>query len=403
MHTHKQKLGFAAATTALLMTFAASATPIPLYDIYRRANAVDYSDLSLTAVVYFIGAITALLVFGRMSNHLGRKPVTFLAFGLAAVASMLLLHVTGAPPLVLGRLLLGLACGLASSAIASYVVDSAPASPPWLPAVVVANAPMVGLTLGALASGTLVEYGPYPRTLSYLVVLAGLAACAVLVFLSKETVTRTPGLLSALRPSFTLPQTDRRLYPVAACTFVATWALGGFFQAYGPSITAEQLGTQSTVAAALVFSSFLLPSAIGGPLTGRFSPAKAQRLGMVVFTLAVAGLLVSLKLSLIVPFLLASAVAGTAQGAVVTGSIRSLLVGVSKQERAGVLSLIYATSYTGAAIPSFIAGRLSQFMDLFHIALCYGGLAVLSCILILSFARDQHAREMTNAQECIEC
>lgn len=398
-----KKLGFLAATLSLVTAFAASATPIPLYDIYRRADGLGYGDLSLTAVVYFLGAITALLVFGRISNHFGRKPVAFLTFGLAAAACVVLLDVDSAAPLILGRLLLGLACGLASSAVASYVVDNAPLSPAWLPAVVVANSPMVGLTVGALVSGALVEYAPLPRMLCYLVVLGGLAVCAVLVALSGETVERKPGLLASLRPAFTLPQSDRRLYPVAACTFVATWALGGFFQAYGPSIVANQLGTRSTVTAALAFSSYLLPSAIGGPLSGRLSPARAQRLGMVVFTLAVAGILLSLKVSAIGAFLLASAVAGAAQGAVVTGSIRSLLAGITAQERAGVLSLIYATSYAGAAVPSFVAGQLSRFMDLFQIAVWYGVLALAACAAILAFARDPFTSEVADAQRCNAC
>lgn len=373
----------------MVMMFAASATPIPLYDIYRRANGLTYNDLSLTAVVYFIGAITALLVLGRISNHVGRKPAVFLAFGFASTATVILLDVGSGLPLIVGRFLLGLSCGLASSSIASFVVDSAQTSfPKWLPAVVVANSPMVGLTMGALASGALVEYGPYPRTLCYLVVLVGLLACAVCVALSKETVRRTPRLLASLRPSFSLPQADRRLYPVAACVFVATWALGGFYQAYGTSITSTQLATQSTLTAAAVFSSYLLPCAIGGPFSARLSPANAQRLGMVVFTLAVIGSLVSLKQSMTIPFLLTSALAGAAQGAAVTGSIRSLLEDVSASQRAGVLSLIYATSYAGAAVPSFIAGQLSKFMGLFQIAICYGALAIVACCLVLLFARN---------------
>lgn len=383
------KIGFVAATASMLMMFAASATPIPLYDIYRKANGLTYGDLSLTAVVYFIGAITALLILGRISNHLGRKPAVFLAYGFAVAATLILLDVKSGLPLVLGRFFLGLACGLASSSIASFVVDNTqPTFPKWLPAVVVANSPMVGLTLGAVISGTLVEIAPYPRVLCYIVVLVGLMVCAVCVALSKETVSQTPGVLGSLRPSFSLPASSRRLYPVAACVFVATWALGGFYQAYGTSITSSQLGTQSTLVAAIVFSSYLLPCAIGGPISARLAPASAQRIGMVLFTLAVLGSLIALHYSMTLAFLLASAIAGAAQGAAVTGSIRSLLENVSAKDRAGVLSLIYATSYAGAAVPSFIAGQLSKFMGLFQLAACYGVLAVLSSVLVLFFASN---------------
>lgn len=388
MKTLRNNIGFIAATLSMLMAFAASATPIPLYDVYRRSEGLSYSDLALTAVVYFIGAITALLIFGRISNHLGRKPVAFITFGLSAVATVLLLDVNGAVPLVVARLLLGLSCGLASSAIAAYVVDSAPPSLGWLSAVIVGNSPMVGLTLGALASGMLVEYGPYPRVLCYWIVLAEMAVVCALVFLGKETVERKPGLVASFRPSFSLPHTYRRLYPIAACLFVATWALGGFFQAYGPSIAADQLGSKSTITAAIVFSSFLLPSAIGGPLSARLSPVKAQRFGIGVFTLAVGGVIFAVNASMIVLFLSMSAIAGAAQGVALTGSIRSLLDGITSQDRAGVLSLIYATSYTGAAVTSFLAGQLSKFMDLFQLVSCYGVLAVVACVITLVFARE---------------
>jgi hypothetical protein len=83
-----------------------------------------------------------------------------------------------------------------------------------------------------------------------------------------------------------------------------------------------------------------------------------------------------------------SAVAGAAQGVALTGSIRSLLDGISSQDRAGVLSLIYATSYTGAAVTSFLAGQMSKFMDLFQLVSCYGGLAVIASIITLVFARN---------------
>lgn len=391
--------GFIAAALSLLMVFAASATPIPLYDLYRREEGLTYSDLSLTAVVYFIGAVVALLIFGRISNHLGRKPAAFITFTLAALASLILLDVSSAAPLIVGRLLLGLASGLASSAIASFVVDTAPLSQEWLPAAIVSNSPMVGLTIGAFSSGTLVEFAPLPRDLCYIVVLTGLAVCTILIAFSKEPVTTKPGLIASLKPKFSLPHRDRRLYPLAACTFVATWALGGFFQAFAPSIAANQLGSNSTLMAALIFSSYLIPGAFSTPLAARLSPANAQRFGMVTFTLAICGLLLSLKLALLAPFIISSVIAGAAQGIVLTGSTRSLLSGVLMQQRAGILSLIFATSYAGAASTTLIAGQLSHFLNLFQLACCYGVLALIACIITLVFARTAKAPSLSSSND----
>lgn len=388
MKKYSDTLGFVAATVSFLMVFAASATPIPLYDIYHQSEGLTYNDLALTAVVYFIGAITALLIFGRISNHLGRKPVAYLIFFLTAVATIILLDVNSAATVIIGRLLLGLACGLASSALTAFIADNGAQLPHWLPSAVISNSPMVGLTIGALLSGSLVELAPFPRTLCYLVILVILALCTVLIALSQETIGKNPGIIASLKPKLLLPQADKRLFPIAAITFVSTWAMGAFYQAFGPSIAADWLNTHNTVMIALLFASYLLPSALGGPFTAKFTPADVQRVGMGIFTFAVLGIIFSLKYSNITAFLLSSALAGTAQGAVLTGSIRSLLADITLEQRAGVLSLIYATSYSGAVLTSFIAGQLSHHMDLFHVSLFYLFLAATAFIVVFIFAKN---------------
>jgi hypothetical protein len=49
---------------------------------------------------------------------------------------------------------------------------------------------------------------------------------------------------------------------------------------------------------------------------------------------------------------------------------------------------VYAISYTGAAVPSLIAGQLARVLSLFDIALGYGALAALACVMTLVRARN---------------
>lgn len=132
MESTGNKLTFWAATLSLAATFAASASPIPLYGIYQRQYGVNYFELSLSSVVYFVGAVTALLVFGRLSNHLGRRNISLLTIALAALASMTFLTVHSVTPLLIGRLLQGLACGLASTVLVAWIVDCAGNVPKWI-------------------------------------------------------------------------------------------------------------------------------------------------------------------------------------------------------------------------------------------------------------------------------
>jgi MFS family permease len=140
--------GFVAATCSLVAVFAASASPIPLYVLYSRSDALTHADLALTAVAYFVAVMGALLVLGRLSNHVGRRPVALAALGVTALGCLILTQVHSVAPLIAGRMLQGLGAGLASSALTAFIVDSAPVSPSWLASAVTTGAPMIGLTAG---------------------------------------------------------------------------------------------------------------------------------------------------------------------------------------------------------------------------------------------------------------
>ncbi|HBO1017310.1 TPA: MFS transporter [Pseudomonas aeruginosa] len=373
---------FLGASLSLLVVYASSASPIPLYGLYRAEDGLSYGDLSLSAVVYFVGAVTALLVFGRLSSHLGRRPLSLLALLLAALGCVVLMTVHTPAPLLIGRLAQGLGCGLASTALSAWLVDSAPLKPRWLAPAITSCGPMVGLTFGGLGSGALVDYAPLPRLLPFVLILILIVPCVLLVVLGRESITRRPGALASLRPRVALPDAARRAFPMAAWAFICTWAFGGFYQAFGPAMAREQLHSASALAAALVFASLMAPSLLGASLAGRVRPQLAQWSGMLFFALAVGGVLLSLSQGHLLFFLIASALAGIGQGATLSGSIQTMVEGTALEERAGVLAAIYATSYSGAAIPTLIAGRLSSHFSLLQVASAYGALACVGCIAV---------------------
>jgi MFS family permease len=386
-HLPRRRLGFVAAAVSLVAVFAASGAPIPLYERYRAANGLSTGDLSIAAVSYFVAVMLALVVFGRLSDHLGRRPVSIIAVILAAAGCLSLLDVTSLAVLVPGRILQGLACGLGSSAVAAYIIDLAPERPRWLAATTAAGAPLIGLTIGAVGSGALAEYGPAPEQTPYLAATLLLAVCAVLLLASPEAVTRRPGAPSSLRPHVHLPQAIRPLLPAAIAVFYGTWALGGFYQAFSPTISAENLGTRNTLVAGIVFASFMAPYAFGGPLTGRLAPLTAQRAGITVFALAVVGIVLGLHTGTVITVIVCGIIAGAAQGAAFTGSMRALLARTSTAHRAGLMSTVYLFSYGGAAVPSLISGRLAAFLALDQISLGYAALAVIAAIIVLVFSR----------------
>lgn len=378
---------FAAAVAGLTATFVATSSPIPLYNTYRAEQGFTNADISLTVVAYFAGTILTLLTLSRLPNHLGRKPVAVATMAVLAVGAFLLMNVTSLAVLVAGRFLMGLGAGLASSGLTAYIVDAAPTTPPWLPSVASSQAPNLGLTIGAIGSGALVQYGPWPRGLVYAAVIVMLAACAVWIASSPETVTPVPGLWRSLRPRVSFPRRVRHLLPVATAVVFSTWATGAFYQAFVPALTIEKLGTRNALVMGLVFSAYMAPAVLGAPIGGRFRPQTAQRIGMLTFLVAMTGIVGGLAVSNLPLFIVASIVGGTGQGIAVSASIRGLLHGSQPTDRAPIFGGIYLLSYAGAAIPSFISGQLSRTYSPFQLAIGYGVVALLATLVTLVFAK----------------
>src|SRR3954452_4342807 len=194
------QLAFLSAVVSLAAAFAAVGSTIPLFNIYRAEDGFTNAGISMTVVAYSVGTIGTLLTLGRLSSHVGRRPTALGSLGLLTLRCLVLLNVHHIGILIAGRLLMGLGTGLASSSLTAYIVDTAPARPTWLASVASSQTVMLGLAVGAIGSGALVQFGPWPRQLIFLIVAGLLLLSAALVAVSPETAAPTPGAWRSLRP-----------------------------------------------------------------------------------------------------------------------------------------------------------------------------------------------------------
>ena len=198
---------------------------------------------------------------------------------------------------------------------------------------------MLGLAVGAIASGALVQFGPWPRDLIYLVCVGFLLLSAALIAISPETATPTPGAWRSLLPRVRVPARVRHLLPVAAAVFLATWATGAFYQAFVPALVEDQLHTRSPLILGLVFAAYMAPSVLGAPLGGRFTSAVAQRVGMITFLAGMIGIITAIAAGALVLFIVATIVAGAGQGIAISAATRGLLHGSALADRAPIFSV----------------------------------------------------------------
>ena len=383
---------FVVSAAALLLIFVGSGSPTPLFNTYRETTSITDAHLALTTSLYFTTTALSLLLLGRLSDYLGRRAVSIAAVLLAAGGCLVLTQVNGPEVLALGRLLQGLSCGMGSTALGAFVVDTAPPRSSWLAALITGSAPPFAIPIGALFSGAIMRIPDVTPTLTYLIISVLLLTLAVLLYFCPDTVRPKPGALRSMRPYVRIPAGSGRIIFAAGAAFAATWSMGGFFQSFSASLTADHLGSTDTFVIALVFSAGVSLSPVGGALSGRLRVATAVRTGLTVFVLAVMGFITALQVGSIVWFLIAAVVAGLGQGAATTGGMRSVLSSVSAPDRAGVLATMYLICYSSGAIPSLVVGQLADVVPINVIAIGQGVLVVIAAVISMSIVRNYPPR-----------
>ena len=353
-NTLSRKAAFALLASSVLTLLASSSAPTPLYATYQARW--DFSDGIVTVIfaVYAVAVLASLLVFGSLSDHVGRRPILAVALTAQALVMIVFATASGLDVLLLARVLQGLATGAALGAIGAGLVDLHPRNGP------VANtvAALAGTASGALGSALLVQLLPAPTELVYLVMATLFLIQAAGAALIAETSPRVPGARASLRPVLGIPPAVRGALLVATPSLVAVWTLGGFYASLGPALTGVVTGTHSTI----LGGGSLFVVAISGSLTVlAFHRTEARRFALAGALLVIAGVAVvlwSVAETSTAAFFVGSAIAGAGFGAGFQGGLRTIVAPAEPHQRAGVISVAYVISYLALGLPAILAGEL---------------------------------------------
>ncbi len=354
-----------------LLMFAAAA-PSPLYAIYQADWHFSAATLTTVFAVYVVALLAAFLVAGRLSDHLGRRPVIIMALVIEAVA-MACFGIAGSVSILfIARIVQGVATGAAIGAVSAALVDLQPDGSPQLASLANSAAPTLGLAVGALTTSVLVQYGPAPLRLVYWLLLGGFAVGIAFAAVISEPGQRQPGALASLRPQAGVPRQAWRAFAAGTPALIAGWALGGLYLALGPSIAAVLLHSANAVPGGLVI--FLL-CGIGAATSivlrsGR--PRTAMMLGSVLLAVGVGGTVIAIAAGSSVGFFAATAFAGTGFGLAFLGTFRTLIALAPAGGRAGLIATIYIVSYLAFSLPVIAAGIATTHFGLRDTAIAYG-------------------------------
>jgi MFS family permease len=359
--------------------------PTPMYALY--AVRMHFAVLTTTVIFasYAAGVLTALLVFGRWSDAVGRRPVLLAGAVFALASAAVFLLADDVPLLLVGRLLSGFSAGIFTGTATAAVVEAAPPERRDRAAVMATIANVGGLGLGPLLAGVLVQYAPHPLQLSFVVhiVLVILAIAAVLIAPETSACTGRIGL-----QRLSVPAEVRPVFMTAATAAFAGFAVMGLFTAVAPSFVSGVIGISNHAVAGAMASSIFAASAISQLLARRIAPARAVAVGCAILAVGMAMLAVALHLSSLSGLIVAAVVAGVGQGISFSRGLAAVAELTPADRRAEVSSTYFVVAYVAISLPVVGEGLAAQHWGLrtagvsFAVAIAVLAVVCLAAILV---------------------
>lgn len=362
---------FGTATTILAVAcliavlFAGSTVATPLYVIYKQQLGFSEITLTLIYAVYVVGNLTALMIFGRMSDQVGRRRTAVIAIGIAIVGALVFLFAHGIASLYVARVLSGLAIGIGAGTGTAWLAELIAEQDRSRATAIATIANFIGLGLGAVISGLLAEYVALPLRTPFIVYLAALIVVAAFLAFARETVNRPLAAFTQLsvRPRAGVPSSIRPRFVAPAVTGFGAMALVAFFAALAPSVLAGELHVTSHAVAGAIFLELAAAVALIIALTRSLSSRAAMlwSLGLMLPSLA---LLVTAQLAgSLAVMIAATAICGVAAGLGYRGSLQVVNQIAPDDRRAEVVSAYFICCFLGNALPVIGIGVLSTLIS----------------------------------------
>jgi len=357
-HRNRNLLALAIVATELGVVFLGAILPTPLYPLFRHAFGFSQVTLTLIYAAYVLGNVAALLLFGRLSDQIGRRSVSLPAIGVGVVSALAFAFAAGTPWLFVARALSGFSTGLASGTATAWIAelydDRGTASR------IAAGANFFGCAAGPLLGGVLAQFAPEPLRLPFFIYLVLLIAVAGATLVAPETVTAPKPLAEvALRPRLGVPQQIWLPFVAPAVAAFATFALIAFYAALIPNLLTENLHQSAPLVAGVVVCELFGIAAVTIISTGRLG-SQAAMLGALALLLPSVWLLVGAELARSMPLLIsAAALGGVAGGFGYRGSLEVINRIAPSDRRSEVVSSYLVVCFAGNSLPVIGIGLMA--------------------------------------------
>jgi MFS family permease len=356
----QNRIALTAVAGGLAVMFIGATLPTPLYPLYREAFEFSTVTLTLIYATYVLGNLTALLLFGRLADQIGRRAASLPAIAIGIVSTLVFAVAQSAAWLFAARGLSGFSTGLASGAATAWIAELYAGRAGGGAARIAAAANLFGCAVGPLLGGLFAQFAPAPLRLCYFAYLLLLCGAAGAVFVPRETVMARKSLSEIdLQPRIGVPRGIRLQFVSPAVTGFATFSLIGFYSALISSLLGESLHQAAPLVAGAIVCQLFLVAAVVILASGRFASQTATLAALLLLPPSVwivVGAEVAHSLALLI---FAAALGGLAGGLGYRGSLEVINRIAPADRRSEVVSSYMVALFAGNSLPVIGIGLLA--------------------------------------------
>lgn len=374
----------------------ASGAPSALYPHYASAWALPTVATTAIFAVYPLVLVPVLLIFGGVSDYIGRRAAILIGLGALLVGALVLALAPDLGWVIAGRALTGVGVGFSLSPATAGMVEWSGADGSGRASSATTAATATGLALATLVSGALLEYLPDPLHLSFWVLFVVTLVVGVGVwFLPRQTAQKNRARWRPQPPR--VPAGLRMSFLAATLGVSGAYAFGAIYLSLGAQVATDLVGSHNDLVNGAILSISAIAIGVSAIALRALPPRFSITIGAIAAASALVLLIVSgLTLSL-VAFLSSSIVGGLGYSLLFSGGLGILAVTAPTHHRAGMLSSAYTVAYLLQALLAIGVGTIATTAGL-QIAIELGTIAVTVIVAIaVLFAQSRSARPVAES------
>lgn len=339
-----RRASFWTAAAVAAVSLWASAAPTTAYPLYAATWHLTPTATTAIFAVYPVVLVAFLLVFGQVSDYIGRRAAMLLGVGALLAGALLFAIAPSVGWVYAGRALMGAGVGLAFTAATAAAVEFSAKGKASRASSVVTASTALGLALATIVGGGLIEYAPLPLHLDFWVLVAVIAVVFGFVWrMPRHTKDESQGKWRP-RP-IVVPKGIRNLYVASAAAVTTAYAFGSVFLALGAQVAQQLIGTKNIFVIGLILAITAVMIGVSAILARRF-PARALVLtGAVITMIDLVLLELSAQNHSLPLFLVTTVLSGIAYGLMFSGGLGLIATHAPVHHRGGTVAAVYLVAY----------------------------------------------------------